>query len=320
MLRSLLTQIDAQIEQTEAQVRLQDARTSASWQQAQTAGKQRARTLLIGGATTLVTGWLWRRVTRGSRKGRARREQRQRGGWLQMLLKPALLPLVASAVTPLVGRKGSAFLAGLGLPFAQPEPVALGTAAQLDLERYAGVWYEIACLPPARPEDLGASDVLVAFEWQPDGSCNVIQQCLRGDGSLQRQDGVVRAADPEQPSRLELSFAPAWLRWWPGSWSDHWVLHVEADYSAALVGTPDRDGLWLLSRSPTLDEDTFAEFVLLAQQAGFDVKRLVRTAHTSAGAGAVASAARAAGAAGAAAAHPVPGAREEAAPPRATYH
>ncbi|MCW7536304.1 lipocalin family protein [Aquabacterium sp. A7-Y] len=279
MLRSLLTQIDARIEQSEAQVRLQDARTFASWQQAQRAGKQRVKALAIGGATTLVTGWLWRRLTRG--KGGGKRERR-RSSWTRTLFGPAVVPLLASLATPLLGRKGSAFLAGLGLPFAQPELVALGTAAQLSLDQYCGVWYEIAALPPARTEELGASDVVTVFEPLPDGGLKVTTECLRGDGSVRREEGTARIPDPEHPSRLELSFAPAWLRWWPGSWTDYWVLHVESDYSAALVGTPERDGLWLLSRTPTLDAGTFDDFVRLAQQEGFDVKRLIRTAHTSA--------------------------------------
>ncbi|AKJ30614.1 lipocalin family protein [Caldimonas brevitalea] len=287
MLRSHLSQIDAQIEQCEAQVRMQDARTGASWQKAQLAGKQRVRTLLVGGATTLVSGWLLRRLTRGKhgrRRGRDR-DDRSRGGWLQALMRPALVPLVASLAAPLLGRKGSAFLARLGLPFSSHDPVELTTAVEFDLTRYAGTWYEIACLP-SRVEEQCASDVRAEFEPQEDGSVTLTTLCLRGDGSERREQGSVRHTDEAHPSRLEVSFGPSWLRWWPGSWADYWVMHVESDYSAALVGTPERDGLWLLSRAPTLDEETYDEFVAIARREGFDVQRLVRTVHTARAAGA----------------------------------
>ena len=45
---------------------------------------------------------------------------------------------------------------------------------------------------------------------------------------------------------------PAWLRWLPFAWSDYWILYVDPAYRHAVVGTPDRKRLWLLSRTPDI--------------------------------------------------------------------
>lgn len=286
MLHSMLTQIDERIREAEARVQRQDARTVASCRQVSVAGRKRARTVLIGGATTLVTGWLLRRLTRGrhaSDSPRGRRHGRSYG-WLRPLLSPALLPLVASTVAPLIGRKGSSFLARLGLPFAHTEPASLAVAT-IDLARYAGLWYEVARLP-TRHENQCASDVHALYELLPEGGLRVVNRCLRGDGEVQEVQGVARVADELSTARLEVCFAPKWLHWWPGAWGDYWVLEVDGDYTAALVGTPDRDELWVLSRTQGIDEDTYARFVERARSEGFPVEKLLRTAHTTAPSGA----------------------------------
>jgi apolipoprotein D and lipocalin family protein len=72
-------------------------------------------------------------------------------------------------------------------------------------------------------------------------------------------------------------FAPDWLSWLPMVWGDYWILKLDRDYEVALVGTPDRDFLWVLSRAPRLDEDRLAVELDYARTLGFDVDRVVRT-------------------------------------------
>jgi apolipoprotein D and lipocalin family protein len=59
-------------------------------------------------------------------------------------------------------------------------------------------------------------------------------------------------------------------------WGDYWVLDLTDDYGAALVGTPDRKYLWVLSRTPGLADSTWQRLVTTAAGQGFDVARLVR--------------------------------------------
>lgn len=74
-----------------------------------------------------------------------------------------------------------------------------------------------------------------------------------------------------------MRFAPGILSVLPWVWGDYWIIGLADDYSWATVGSPDRETLWILSRTPTLEEASYAEAVRAAQRNGFDVNRLVRT-------------------------------------------
>jgi apolipoprotein D and lipocalin family protein len=188
-------------------------------------------------------------------------------------------PLLPSSVRRRISPRAMSLL-GVGLPLfaglaAGARDPAPATAVNFDLPRYAGRWYEIARLP-LRQEAQCESDVAATYLLQDEGIA-VINQCLRADGTAAVVQGEARMTDPEDPAKLEVSFAPEWLRWLSPVWSDYWVLHVDPDYSSAVVGTPDRRQLWLLSRTPLLGDEQYTRLVEQARHKAFDVGRLVRT-------------------------------------------
>ncbi len=148
----------------------------------------------------------------------------------------------------------------------------------LDLERYAGLWHEIARLPN-RFQDRCAAAVTATYEVLGDGTIRVVNRCLTSKGDSLRAEGRARLADRGGPaSRLKVRFAPAVLSFLPMVWADYWVLDLTDDYGAALVGTPDRRYLWILSREAPLDQATYDRLVGTATAQGFDVARLQRSA------------------------------------------
>lgn len=153
----------------------------------------------------------------------------------------------------------------------------LPTVAALDLPRYLGTWYEIDRLPMRHePED--ATDVSAHYTLEDDGGIRVRNRCLR-DGELEEAIGQARPIDASN-SRMEVSFLPEGLRWIPFTKGDYWVILVDGGYTAALVGSPDRRYLWLLSREPRMDEITRQHYIAYARQQGFDVDRMIHTPHT----------------------------------------
>ncbi|OZB53215.1 MAG: hypothetical protein B7X38_05055 [Stenotrophomonas sp. 14-69-23] len=153
----------------------------------------------------------------------------------------------------------------------------LPTVPALDLPRYLGTWYEIDRLPMRHePED--ATDVSAHYTLDEDGSIRVRNRCLHG-GELVEAIGQAKPIDASN-SRLEVSFLPEGLRWIPFTKGDYWVILVDGGYTAALVGSPDRKYLWLLSREPRMDEITRQHYIAYARQQGFDVDRMIHTPHT----------------------------------------
>lgn len=147
----------------------------------------------------------------------------------------------------------------------------------VDLERYAGLWYEVARLPNSFQRRC-RGETTAEYEPLPNGETRVVNRCRGADGQMIRVEGRARRAEKGGPaSRLEVRFAPAFLSFLPMVWGDYWVLDITRDYGAALVGTPDRKYLWLLSRTPELDDGTYGKLVSTAEAQGFDVKRLIRS-------------------------------------------
>jgi apolipoprotein D and lipocalin family protein len=161
-------------------------------------------------------------------------------------------------------------------PLARAEEVPMEPVPTLDLERYAGVWYEIARLPN-RFQKKCAHSVVARYELRDDGRLNVVNECVEEDGTVSRAKGVARLSDPEAPpSRLKVRFAPAFLSFLSAVWGDYWVIDLAPDYSYAVVGEPKRRYLWILARSPQLPEPLYEE--ILARAARFyDVSGVVRT-------------------------------------------
>lgn len=144
----------------------------------------------------------------------------------------------------------------------------------LDLDRYLGLWYEIARLP-MRYEDDAATNVTAEYSLDDDGSIRVDNRCFDADGHPTQALGRATPAG-DSPARLEVTFLPELLRWIPFTKGDYWVLKVDEDYQHALVGTPDRANLWFLSRSPCVAAAHEREFLAEAARQGFDLDRLIR--------------------------------------------
>ena len=150
----------------------------------------------------------------------------------------------------------------------------------VDLGRSAGVWYEIARFPNKFQKSC-AGDVTATYTVRESGGLDVLNQCRERDGDVKKAKGRARLADKDGPnSKLEVRFAPSWTGWLPFVWGDYWVLDLAPDYSYSVVGSPDRDYLWVLARTPMLDGATYEKAVRAAAAQGFDTSRLVKTKHS----------------------------------------
>ena len=159
------------------------------------------------------------------------------------------------------------------------EKTPLGVVPSVDLTRYTGRWYEIARLPN-RFEKKCASDVTAEYTLLRAGRIKVVNRCRKKDGSTSRAEGEAKLADKKGANaRLKVRFAPGFLSFLPIVWGDYQVIELAPDYSHALVGEPGRKYLWILSRTPRMDEETYRRLSERAASEGFDVTKLVRTNH-----------------------------------------
>lgn len=146
----------------------------------------------------------------------------------------------------------------------------------LDLKRYAGQWHEIAHLPLYFQRQC-VDEITATYRINPDETIAVHNACRTRDGSIESADGVARKANGPAGA-LKVRFAPAWLSWLPWVWADYWVIEVDPDYQWAVVGSPGRKYLWILSRSPEMDDQLFRNLRSRAEQRGYPVGKLVLAA------------------------------------------
>lgn len=147
---------------------------------------------------------------------------------------------------------------------------------QLDISRYAGQWYEIAHLP-MRFQKQCVGDITARYSLDAPGRIGVLNACRTRDGGIDQAQGVARPVDGH-PGRLEVRFAPDWLSWLPWAWADYWVIALDPGYQWAMVGEPDRDYLWILSREPTMDRARFEDLKAKAEAMGYDLAPLIMAA------------------------------------------
>jgi apolipoprotein D and lipocalin family protein len=275
MLLRAVRQLEDDIRASELRVIDTDHRAALSLRTLRTTATHAIGIKLLAGAGLVAAGWLLRRPHRRSlHEARLPRSRLGAGLLGAQRWLPILLPLAA----PLLDRKVALLLAAFGLPIVARKLAPLRTVPALDRTAFSGLWFEVARLPQRRDVP-GRHDASLHYGLDDDG-LSVTQRWLDEQGQLCEKRGRARTTDTARPGEIEVSFAPAWLRWWPGAWDDHWVLYVDRDYSCALIGNPERDALRLVAREPTMPEEAVQALFALADKLGFDSARLQRTPHS----------------------------------------
>ncbi|RZL39584.1 MAG: hypothetical protein EOP35_03350 [Rubrivivax sp.] len=164
--------------------------------------------------------------------------------------------LTAALVAPLTGLAASA---------------PLPTVPSVDLARYAGAWYEIALLPNRFQKQCVAD---TQARYRPDGDRVAVEnRCRVADGSVDGVRGHAKVVKGSGNAKLRVTF------FWP-FYGDYWVLALDESYRQVLVGAPNRQYAWVLSRTPQMDEAALQALLARAAELGFDKAAFQRTPQT----------------------------------------
>jgi apolipoprotein D and lipocalin family protein len=160
---------------------------------------------------------------------------------------------------------------------ATPAPLPpVSTIATLDVPRYMGTWYEIAKFPN-RFQAKCVANTRARYLAQTDGSVQVLNSCVTADGSTIDALGRAIQVGATTSPKLQVRFAPAWLSWLPQVWGDYWVIDLDADYQLAAVSDSKREYLWVLSRTPQVNDKAYGALVERLKAQHFAVQKLERT-------------------------------------------
>ncbi len=147
----------------------------------------------------------------------------------------------------------------------------LPVVEKVDLERYQGRWYEIATFP-IRPQ----KDCKCTFaEYTLAGDeVKVYNKCInKNNGEVIDINGKATAEKGSNNARLKVSFFPLIN-------APYYIIALDKEnYQYAMVGSPNRKYLWILSRDTQLDPKVRKMLVDRAEELGFPVEELVETIH-----------------------------------------
>jgi apolipoprotein D and lipocalin family protein len=145
-------------------------------------------------------------------------------------------------------------------------PKGIEPVQNFKLERYLGTWYEIARLD--HKFERGLSHVSAEYTRRDDGGVRV--KNLGYSAAKDRWEETVGKAyfvADENTGHMKVTFQ------WP-FYGSYVIFRLDDNYQYSYVTGNDRKTLWLLARTPSVDEKILQDFKNTAQREGFDLKSL----------------------------------------------
>jgi len=170
-----------------------------------------------------------------------------------------------------------------------PQKVTVPVVASVDLPRFMGPWYVIGVIPTFIEKDI--YNAIESYELAPDGTIKTTFTFNKG-----AFDGPAKQMEPKGfviPGTNNAIWGMQFV--WPIK-AEYVISHVDADYTETIIARSARDYVWIMARTPTMDEARYAELVKKVADMGYDVSKLVKVPQTAKPAVASAAAAPAAAA------------------------
>ncbi len=145
----------------------------------------------------------------------------------------------------------------------------LMTVSQVDLNSYAGEWFEIARFPHRFQK--GCYGSKATYRILEMGKVSVLNECLKGgpEGRRTTAEGTARVVDRKTNAKLKVTF------FWPFS-GDYWIIDLGEKYEYAVVGHPSREYLWILSRTREMDDRLYDDILKRLRMQHYDTSKLIK--------------------------------------------
>jgi apolipoprotein D and lipocalin family protein len=146
----------------------------------------------------------------------------------------------------------------------------LQTVPNVDLQKYAGKWFEIAAFPQYFQK--GCHCTTAEYTLSDKGYVIVENQCNKDslNGKLSYIKGKAFVEAGSANGKLKVQF------FWPFK-AKYWIIDLADDYSYAVVSHPNKKYLWILSRTSKMDDSVYQQIIARLKDKGFDLSLLQKT-------------------------------------------
>jgi len=158
----------------------------------------------------------------------------------------------------------AAFFVTIGCTAGEPK-TTVTTVKSVDLQRYAGTWYELASYPQFFEK--GCTHVKATYTAK-NGYIEVFNQSKK-KGKENNIKGKAFVVKNSGNAKLKVQF------FWPFK-GNYWIIDLAEDYSWALVSDPNRKTLWILSRTPRMEAALYNSLITKLVERGFEKDKIVK--------------------------------------------
>ncbi|MBP9853954.1 MAG: lipocalin family protein [Candidatus Omnitrophica bacterium] len=144
---------------------------------------------------------------------------------------------------------------------------SLKTVDHVDIQRYMGPWYVIACIPT--PIETKAYNAIEEYQLKPDGTINTIFTFHKGgfDGPLKKYNPRGFIVDKVNNSTWRMQFI------WPFK-AEYLITYLTPDYSQTVIGRNKRDYFWIMARTPKIPDADYQRLLNMLAAQGYDITKV----------------------------------------------
>ena len=139
---------------------------------------------------------------------------------------------------------------------------------KVDIKKYQGTWYEIARFEHFFEK--GCKNVTASYELKDNEKIKVTNRCTNIDDNEKKEAVGEAYAVDNTNSKLKVSFFKPF-------YGDYWIIDLDEDYNYALVGSPNREYLWILSRTKTISQEVKNSILNKLPEHKFDKSKFIWT-------------------------------------------
>lgn len=143
------------------------------------------------------------------------------------------------------------------------------TMKQVDLNRFMGKWYVIACIPTLIEKDV--YNGIETYTLKSDGTIDTVFTFNKGGFT-----GEAKRYNPKGFVVKNTGNAVWGMQFiWPIK-AEYRISYVDEDYQQTIIARSARDYVWLMARSPKISDDQYNSLVKRIQEMGYDTQKLVK--------------------------------------------
>ena len=193
------------------------------------------------------------------------------------MAKEICLPVRGGPRRPLAALLMIALTATLSACGVSPKKVTVPVVDKVDLQRFMGPWYVIGVIPTFIEKDI--YNAIETYELAPDGTIKTTftfnQGAFDGEAKVMNPKGFVI------PGTNNAIWGMQFM--WPIK-AEYVISHVDAGYTETIIARSARDYVWIMARTPTIDDQRYTALVKKVADMGYDLSKLVKVPQTPAAA------------------------------------